>query len=186
MVTLNIGCGPWDDWGDVRLDVNKVYHGQKVKLNILADSCNLPFRDKVFERVRAFNILEHVKDWREALIEWCRVCDNHIEVKVPIESDLVKKQIWYDILECIPVGLTRILRLFYNLPKRRKEHLWQFKPWIITNFVKENGFDKTWCEIYEKPLFPFFARRKARLLNTLGLVKVDLGYVIHAAHACRG
>jgi ubiquinone/menaquinone biosynthesis C-methylase UbiE len=181
MVTLNIAPGPWDDWGDVRLDISKVYHGQEVNLNILGDAHNLPFRDNAFEKTRAFNILEHLEDWRQALSEWCRVSKNEVDVKVPIESDLLKHQIWCDVLGCIPTRIAKIPSYFYRLPERRKEHLWQFKPAPIMSLLEKKEFENTWHEIYRKPLFPSLARRKHRLLNMIGMVKVDIGYVIHGS-----
>jgi len=133
---LNIGCG-YDDWGDVRLDVSKRYYGKKTKLNIRADAQNLPFRDKIFHRTKAYHILEHLPNWRKAIKEWCRVTSKEIEIEVPIDSGLINRQIYPEIFSFPSPNSWRNLIL---LRKRRKEHLWKFNALTIANELKKYGF----------------------------------------------
>jgi len=42
---------------------------------ILSAVCHLPFRDKVFQRVCAFNVLEHLSEHNNAMMELNRISD---------------------------------------------------------------------------------------------------------------
>ena len=90
MTTINVGCGS-DSWGDVKLDcarAPKEYYltNNQSSANIIADARHLPFIDKCFSELRAFHVLEHIKDWEKALKEWCRVA-NKVKIRVPTNSN---------------------------------------------------------------------------------------------------
>ena len=86
---LNIGCGgrPTDKmslYGDVRIDIKKYSN-----ITAVMDAHKLAFRDKVFRKIVAYEVLEHLDSPIEALKEMRRVLDDDgiIEVTVP--------NIWY-------------------------------------------------------------------------------------------
>jgi len=158
-MNLNVGCG-FDDWGDIRLNVSKYYHKLKVQLNIMADAQNIPFRDKVFQKTRAFHILEHLPNWRKAVDEWCRVTLDEIELEIPIEHSFSSRQMYslinyilnilFAFLSFEPYAINSIL----SLPKRRKEHLWKIDPYRLLYELRKQGFNAT-IKIIERPFFTF-------------------------------
>lgn len=150
--SINVGCGN-DSWGDVRLDIAPAYLGRLSSANIYGDAQNLPFRKDSFGELRASNILEHLPRWREAIKEWCRV-SNSIDIVVPVDSDLLNKEVYLEILSGYLGGLLRI-------QSRRREHLWRFKPCEITEELKAHGFSATASNISGPMLF----NRDTRLLR---------------------
>lgn len=73
---LNVGCGASKYYFyDLKCEVNCDVQRPKTKIPdfIVSDICNLPFRDEVFERVYAFNVLEHVSDHKKAIKELDRI-----------------------------------------------------------------------------------------------------------------
>lgn len=172
METLNIGCG-YDQWGDVRLDINKKYHGRKVNLNIRADAQVLPFRNKSFMKLRASHILEHLVNWEKALEEWCRVTRDQIEIEIPTDPGFVNR---YTYLELFRPG-TLWLHHLLLLPKRRREHLWKFTPEVVATCLQKHQF-RTRIRVRKLPLFGFLTYRKiARFLPVKVLnEKTQVGY----------
>jgi len=81
---LNVGCGtgrshPFRDYGaDVNLDVELPAPGVEVPSMVLGDVRALPFRDGAFDAVLCFNVLEHVREWRQALRECIRVARRYV------------------------------------------------------------------------------------------------------------
>jgi len=148
---LNVGCGT-DTWGDVRLDNSRVYHGKQVKLTILADAQNLPFKDKCFGKTKAHHILEHLPDWKKALKEWCRVTNKQIELVVPTDAGYVNKQIYMEILSFLFDHLIR-------LPTRRREHLWKFNPAVIEGELRKHGFNSR-VYVVRRPLIGILSYRR--------------------------
>jgi len=128
-IKLNVGCGE-DFWGDVRLDIRKTGAS-----NIIAAAEHLPFKDDSFEATRAYQLLEHLENWREAIKEICRVTRDKLDITVPINSDLAKTD-W--ILLFFPVP--KNIKALRELPKRRKEHIWQFKKGDIDDAISREGF----------------------------------------------
>ena len=86
MVKLNVGCGNdyKEGWinldyhnkerADVVFDLNKIYSGGK-----------LPFKDKSFDKIILYDVLEHMIEPLPILRELFRVCKigGHIKIKVP-------------------------------------------------------------------------------------------------------
>ena len=117
MVTLNVGCGS-TDWGDVRLDASRVYHGRKTMANIIADASCLPFKDNVFEEVRAHHILEHLKNWQQAIEEWCRV-SKKVDIIIPVDPGFLRKAFWMQLTYFQAyLGSTFIVSSFYHREER--------------------------------------------------------------------
>lgn len=84
LLKLNVGCGR-DSWGDVRLEIDRDYWLHKRhSINFFADARFLPFRDKCFEELRIYHVLEHIQDWKQTLSECCRV-SKILSIEVPME-----------------------------------------------------------------------------------------------------
>jgi hypothetical protein len=66
MRTLNVGCGS-DPWGAVRVDVAFSFITHHFRPTVLADASHLPFKDGVFEVVKASHLLEHLRNPFKAL-----------------------------------------------------------------------------------------------------------------------
>lgn len=78
---LNVGCGGSKyPFLDLKCDVNSDVQKPRIEIPnfILSDICYLPFKDKVFEKVFAFNVLEHVSDHSKAMRELNRISDEVI------------------------------------------------------------------------------------------------------------
>jgi SAM-dependent methyltransferase len=75
-VKLNVGCGGGKyAFYDLKCEVNCDVQKPKTKISnfVISDVCHLPFRDKVFQTVYAFNVLEHVSDQNDAVRELNRI-----------------------------------------------------------------------------------------------------------------
>lgn len=78
---LNVGCGGSKyAFLDLQCEVNSDIQKPKTKIPnfILSDICNLPFKDKAFQKVYAFNVLEHVSDHNKAMRELNRISNEVI------------------------------------------------------------------------------------------------------------
>ena len=137
-MSLNIGCGA-DAWGDVRVDKDKKYCGSRSSLNLVGDAEHLPFRDKVFEEVRAYHVLEHLLDWKKALKEWTRVSPK-IDIKIPKEP-YMSNGIHTFLLELTNlVFLTNRSLKALNFPEKRLEHKWAVTPQSVINILEAEGY----------------------------------------------
>jgi SAM-dependent methyltransferase len=93
---LNVGCGTGgtinmlekfgtvdnvDTSDEAIVFANRLGHRNITKV----DDVDLPFKDKVYDIVGAFDVLEHIEDHRSALSEWKRVLkdDGAIVITVP-------------------------------------------------------------------------------------------------------
>ena len=83
---LDVGCGA-SPKGDVNVDLYFEYPHQNVKIHmdIRADAHYLPFKKRVFSKVIAFEVLEHLKNPHRAILEFKRVAKHEILLTVPIE-----------------------------------------------------------------------------------------------------
>lgn len=82
---LNVGCGGEKyAFYDLGCEVNCDAQKPKAKISnfILCDICGLPFKDKVFQRVYAFNVLEHVNDHGKAVKELNRVSNDEVLIRL--------------------------------------------------------------------------------------------------------
>jgi len=68
LLTLNVGAGE-TTYGDIRLDLYR-----SSTINVLADAEFLPFKSDVFDIVYSQNVLEHLPNPLNALLEKKRVC----------------------------------------------------------------------------------------------------------------
>lgn len=117
---LDVGCGDRPK-GDVNLDL---FEGESVDLQGLRGKINpsetvnfvqgtiynLPFRNKVFNKVLCHHLLEHLKEPKEAIKELIRVSRYGVEIIVPYK--------WHEIIQN------------WFQPQRarwaKKHHLWNF------------------------------------------------------------
>jgi len=146
-MNLNVGCGA-DKWGDVRLDMSRDHWmtiGES-SANLIADARYLPFRDECFDETRIHEVVEHIEEWRKALLECCRV-STRLSVTVPINSYMPKQYInWILPLLTGPRNLLKYakkgnLKHVIRLRQRTMEHRWQFDVGTLTSVLKEAGFD---------------------------------------------
>lgn len=118
-------------WGDVRVDVAFDH-----RPTVLADAHYLPFKDGSFELVKASHLLEHVRNPFNALGEMLRVATKEIILKFPREWDVLP---WF-ISNILPVPSFSALRLAY-LTRKRRLHLWIINPKVISEYLKQNGWE---------------------------------------------
>lgn len=123
-----MGCGS-DLWGEIRVDVNKG------SANVLADIQFLPFKNQVFDDVRSISVLEHIHSWALGIRELMRVTKKRLILEVPVNSDIRKTDV-FRILFPTPQNL----RLFFSIPKRARETLWQMNPFILLNYMSSKHF----------------------------------------------
>jgi ubiquinone/menaquinone biosynthesis C-methylase UbiE len=84
---LNVGCGGSRyAFYDLNCDVNCDVQEPRVRIPnfVLSDICSLPFRDNAFQRIYAFNVLEHVANPAKAIREL-----NRVGKEVIVRSDKV-------------------------------------------------------------------------------------------------
>lgn len=156
---LNVGCGA-DKWGDIRLDVtrNPAYHhrsGRPATCNIIADAEHLPFKNRCFDELRIHEVLEHLPDWQKAILECKRVAQK-ISITVPIQSFL---PLHY--LSSIYAPTKNNFKLILSLPKRTREHLWQFNLGGLMVFLVKKGLTIQKVDVVFSPITRFFALLKA-------------------------
>jgi len=151
---LNVGCGS-DIWGDTRVDVTRCYWTAKGRssANLLADARYLPFKDKYFDELRIHEVLEHIKDWKKALNESCRV-SKKISITVPINSYVPKNELF---LLFVPGSFP--FRNLWRLPQRTREHIWQFDIKKIEYILRKSGFRNVSTEVVHYPVFSLIPYR---------------------------
>jgi ubiquinone/menaquinone biosynthesis C-methylase UbiE len=128
-ITLNVGCGE-DLRGDIRLDKEKTGAA-----NIVAAAEFLPFRSKSFSFVFSLSVLEHIPSWKQAFQEILRVSRSKVLLEVPVNSDLRKTEFLRLLFPTL-----KNLRLFFSMPRRARETLWQMNPIILLNYMRKSGF----------------------------------------------
>jgi len=82
---LNVGCGGNKyPFYNLRCDVNCDIQKPKIKISdfTLCDACHLPFKDRAFQCVFAFNVLEHINDYTNAVKELNRVSSNEVLIRI--------------------------------------------------------------------------------------------------------
>lgn len=75
LVSLNAGCGA-DGWGDVRVDL-------KGEPTVFASIEHLSFRESMFDRIRLWEVLEHLNSPVCGLRELRRVSRGVLSISVP-------------------------------------------------------------------------------------------------------
>ena len=94
-IILDIGCGH-NPKGDVNIDLYPFdrtqcaysWNPQEVKNFILADGCQAPFRDKMFDKVYSSHVIEHVEVPLNFLKECKRLSRKEIFIKTPSQFDI--------------------------------------------------------------------------------------------------
>jgi len=180
MTTINIGCGS-DTWGDIRLDYThrpKEYYlaNNESSANIIADAQHLPFIDKCFSELRAIYVLEHVKNWKKALKEWCRVAKK-VKIRFPTNSNIaviVLKSFFQNVdLYQINHLLPNNLKSLAKLREQCFEHLWQIEPKKILDYLTSYGFAHS---SVKKISIPVFRMKVPFLKLDLRTTKLTLAY----------
>lgn len=147
MTTINIGCGS-NTWGDIRVDYKRKpreYYllGEESTANLIADAQHLPFMDKCFAELKASHVLEHVENWRKALIEWCRV-SNKVNITFPTNSNsaIITLKCFFEnwdlsrISNLLPNNVNTLMKLREQIT----EHLWQLDVNSVASVLLSNGF----------------------------------------------
>jgi ubiquinone/menaquinone biosynthesis C-methylase UbiE len=77
MLILDVGCGN-RKMGDINIDIRK-----EVKPDIVCDIHYLPFRNKIFDLVYCYHVLEHKGiNPEKAIKELLRVCNSFVEIQI--------------------------------------------------------------------------------------------------------
>jgi len=79
---LDVGCG-FSLHHRQRVDCLKVDIQRSGFADMICDACNLPFRDKTFDKVFCSHVLEHLVNPIKALKEILRVSNRYAFVEVP-------------------------------------------------------------------------------------------------------
>lgn len=138
----NMGCGK-DMWGEVRIDKDP----ESAATHVMDLQDLSFFKDHVFDDVRCISVLEHVPDWRKALLEMLRVTRGRIIIEVPVNSDIRLTDPWR-----ILFFSKENLKLFFSIPRRARETLWQMDPRILSNIIVKAGF-----LVYVELIFQIYA-----------------------------
>jgi len=83
---LELGCGVglqcslFKNW--VGLDI-----ARKCKPTIIADACQLPFKDNSFEAVMGINFIEHMEDKEKLIAECVRVAKKTVKFLSPVRDE---------------------------------------------------------------------------------------------------
>lgn len=131
----NLGCGD-ESWGEIRVDIRR-----ESAANVLADIEQLPFLDQVFDDVHCISVIEHIPGWYKALRETLRVSRKRVILEVPVNSDIRKTDV-FRLLFPTP----RNIKMFFSIPERARESLWQIDPVIFQAHIELLGFD---CEFHK-------------------------------------
>lgn len=146
-MSANLGCGD-DQWGDVRVDKNP--HSAANFLADLMDLSMIP--DQFFDDVRSISVLEHVLDWRAALSEMLRVTEKRLILEVPVNSDIRITDLWR-----ILFPTPKNLRLFFTIPQRARDTLWQMGHDVLKRFIEDRDFS---CSV--EMVFQFYCGMPSR------------------------
>jgi len=136
---LNAGCGD-DAWGDVRIDKDPKARA----LTHVMDVCCIDFPDDYFRESRCISVLEHVKDWRKAVSELCRVTEGRLIIEVPVFSNVLVTDV-FRLLLPTPENI----RLFKNRRERAKETFHQFKPQVVKAEIEQHGFNVEYGMVFQ-------------------------------------
>lgn len=125
-LTLNAGSGA-DTWGSLRVDIqtfSDVYYRKKTSVNIVASIEYLPFKSKIFDKVRCYHVLEHTDRPRECYKELRRVTKGSLRIRVPVHH-----------LYSFTIDAVSLLRYFLMIPfigiSAFKDHLYKVRSWKI-------------------------------------------------------
>jgi len=119
--------------------------------NLIADAQYLPFKDKSFDELRIHEVLEHIPNWRKALSECCRVA-RKISITVPVDSNILQNAL-RSIVLIVPT--LKFFKSMLGLPKRTREHLWQFDTKMLTRRIEQLGFKVVETNAIHRPIFAF-------------------------------
>jgi len=136
-LSLDIGCG-WNKKfqrrrGEIGVDIVKGL------CTVQADACHLPFRDKVFDKIYLFDILEHLENPLLCLREAHRVAadDATVLIRFPVNANIPRVELKRIIIG-FPFGFISTVKLLLRRRWMRKikgaNHVSQVKPEHIARF----------------------------------------------------
>jgi SAM-dependent methyltransferase len=105
---------------------------RKIKL-INRKDCKIPFPDEYFDNATCLDVLEHMRDSRDCLLEIWRVLKPHSQLIVTVPN-------WYDIINV----------RFFN---RNSFHLQTHSPYRWINILESAGFRKITWRTVDFPIF---------------------------------
>jgi len=139
-LNLNVGVGSDNHWatphnfGCLNVDVLRLYG-----VDVICDVAYLPFRNKVFQDVFCFHVLEHTLNPARGLSELVRVTWRMVEIEVPHRfGRMAKSQSWkkgnvalYHLCsfrtnwfhQCLK-NFRRCVKVFYQFPRDLQIHIW--------------------------------------------------------------
>jgi SAM-dependent methyltransferase len=130
---LNLGCGD-----DIKKDcVNIDLYNKKADMQINLDEIPYPFKSNSVDGIIALNILEHLNNPYEILLEWHRICKKGSKIKI-VTPHFASGNAWGDIQHKRPFSKTA----FYNQD--------------IKSFFKVNRCHIDFMYWWQKPLEMFF------------------------------
>lgn len=136
----NMGCGA-SSWGEIRIDKDP---SSSAATHIMDLEDLSFFEDQCFDDVRCISVLEHIQNWRKALLEMLRVTRGRIILEVPINSNIIHTDAWR-----ILFPSKENLKLFLSIPRRARETLWQMDPWILWKIILDQGFQVNVEKIFQ-------------------------------------
>ncbi len=162
METLNVGCGG-DSWGSVRVDISRKWGARPSTLTVLADACQLPFRDRAFGEARCWHMLEHLNDPLKAYSEILRVSRSS-DVRFPTEHFLQRASQSMDISRIKTAR--KIIKSESSDSLHRYSHLWTIHPKALDA--------KNYYQVRVEPSFVTFFRcgRKARFFRWIPPIRI--------------
>lgn len=157
---LNIGCGfikgTHKKKGDVALDLRRGI------CDIVADAQNLPFRERVFDRILLYAVLEHLENPIKCLKESRRVTRDGgcFEIVVPIEA----RGYYTDFKRLFTGFPVSILELYMKYWRRLK-----YKPVPHLNHIQPKHIEKLLKieKVSVSGAHSWFRGRKGRLLRKI-------------------
>lgn len=175
MLSLDIGCGFLDLQipvleADVSLDLNLDKASpsliRKLKIPIIGDAQNLPFRNDIFYKIYWNAILEHLPDPVKALKEGKKTLRKNGEarVKLPLITNHERRYLQY-LFVAFPFSISAVLRHLIRHCRYFKikgvRHLTEIKPSDLRPFFKKIEVKTEWGT------HAWFSGRKGRLLKKL-------------------
>jgi len=135
MITLNAGCGN-DKWGTVRIDKES-----SVRPHIIGTILNLPFRFKIFHKIKLSHVLEHLRNPIKGMMELKRVLNGILYIEIPNVYHYM--------------SILRVIKRGVNIPVDLKTlHLQLWDISTITQLLYQSGFDivKIYWSLFNKYL----------------------------------
>ena len=171
---LDVGC----DQRHLKNFVGARYVGIDIggKPDVVADlECGLPFRDRSFDCVVGFDVLEHIDDLHLLFDEMCRVSREHVIIGLPNA---------YEWRFRVMMLLGRNLSGKYGLPPDRPadRHRWMFSLREAVEFIRQRG-DRNGYRLAEEIVGYYrYHNLLAKLVTRTGAMMGKQGINLFAYH----